>query len=106
MEKKETIVKAEEIVDVDGIDFRTTKEGKKLLMTLIVKSNELNHLEKKEEEIESETWIEDKDNFMVLDDRIITALDIMCGIHDVKCLYIRREGNHLAVGKAEVNCLM
>ena len=59
-----------------------------------------------EKETISETWIEDKASFMVMDDRIITALDVLCGIHDVKCLYIKREGNHLAVGKAEVNCIM
>ena len=45
-EKKETI-EAEEIVDLDGVDFRTTKEGKKSLLTLLGEHNKLNHIEKK-----------------------------------------------------------
>lgn len=55
---------------------------------------------------EKHIWIEDVGvdgiDYDVMGDRIITALEQFCGIKDTKFLYIRKEGHHLEVGKAEV----
>ena len=51
-------------------------------------------------------WIEDVSvtgaDYALMGDRVITALEQFCGIKDVEFLYIRKEGNHLEIGKAEV----
>jgi len=39
----------EQIMDIDGIEFKSTKEGMKFLETLLAKHNELNHSKKKKE---------------------------------------------------------
>jgi len=73
-------------------------------------------MEKKETPISREKEAEE-DNIWIMDlgvkgtdyedvgDRIVTALDQLCSIKDVRCLYIKKEGNHLTVGKAETNCI-
>ena len=54
---------------------------------------------------ESPMWIEDDLESVNFGDRIETALDHWCGIKDVKVVYIRKAGNHLEVGKAEIHCI-
>jgi len=38
-------------------------------------------------------------------DNLEALLDHWCGIKDTKFLYMKKAGNHLEVGKAEISCL-
>ena len=110
MEKKPIVDKeknaAEEIIDLDGIDFRTTKEGKKLLMNLLGKHNKLNHPEKKIEETDNLTVIEVGEIRDVLLEGWLPEIGISHSENENAKIYIMQVGNHLEIGKAEVKCMM
>ena len=100
------IPRAEEIIDLDGIDFRTTKEGKKLLLNLLDKHNKLNHLEKKIEETDNLTVIEVGEIRDVLLEGWLPEIGISHSENENAKIYIMQVGNHLEIGKAEVKCMM
>ena len=64
----------------------------------------------KEENINpNNIWIEElenQDDLNLLGDRVATALEQFCNIGDVKHVYIKKAGDHLEVGKAEVQYIM
>jgi len=97
--------KAEEIIDLDGIDFRTTKEGKKLLLNLLDKHNKLNHLEKKIEETDNLTVIEVGEIHDILLEGWLPEIGIFHSENENAKIYIMQVGNHLEIGKAEINCI-
>ena len=54
-------------------------------------------------EAEEKITVEDYDD---LDGEIIVALlDNWCAMKDVNHLYIKKSGNHLEIGKAEIHCI-
>ena len=57
------------------------------------------------EAVDDTLWVEDMDELDAIGNSIYSALDSWCGLKGVKFIYIRKAGNHLEVGKAEINCI-
>jgi len=62
-------------------------------------------LEEKKEAVDDTLWIQDLLSDGDTDDQICNALDSWCGLKDTRFIYMRKKGNHLEVGKAEIHCI-
>ena len=61
---------------------------------------------KGEIEAEEETiTVEELDGCDRFDNCVLYCLESWCGIMDTKFVYIKKEGNHLIVGKATIKCV-